>query len=85
MIRTILAGGALAAALVLAPAMASAGERIGDGLLGAAAGAVVGGPVGALAGGAIGYAAGPHIAHHMGIHHHHHRHARRVVYERSRY
>lgn len=73
MLRTILAGGAIAATLVLVPAVASAGERVGDGLLGAAAGAVVGGPVGAIAGGAIGYSAGPHIAHHMGIHHRHYR------------
>ena len=78
MIRTILAGGVLAAALVLAPTFASAGERVGDGLMGAAAGAVVGGPVGAIAGGAIGYTAGPHIARHMGVHHHHRRYVRRA-------
>lgn len=51
----------LGAGLVFSP-VAQAGERVGDGLMGAAAGAIVGGPVGAVAGGAIGYTAGPHIS-----------------------
>jgi hypothetical protein len=58
--KTLIIAGALATGLLLAPA-AQAAERLNDGLMGAAAGALVGGPVGAVAGGAIGYTAGPHI------------------------
>ena len=79
----IIVGVALAASLVYAPS-SQAGERIGDGLLGAGAGAVVGGPVGAVVGGAIGYTAGPHIARSMGIHRHR-RHYRHPVYRDGRY
>ena len=65
--------------LMLAPA--AAGERIGDGAMGALAGAVVAGPVGLVAGGVIGYAAGPHISERLGInkprHHRRVRHAYR--------
>lgn len=50
------------AGMVLAPAAASAGERLTDGALGGLAGAVAFGPVGLVAGGIIGYTAGPHIA-----------------------
>jgi hypothetical protein len=71
-------GVALIASLAYATT-AQAGERIGDGLLGAGAGAIVGGPVGAVVGGAIGYTAGPHIARSMGVHRHR-RHYRRPVY-----
>jgi hypothetical protein len=61
--------------IVVAPSIASAGERMGDAAGGAVAGAVVGGPIGAVAGGVIGYTAGPNIAHSMGIRHHYrHRH-----------
>ena len=45
------------------PTIAVAQERLGDGVLGALAGALVGGPVGAVVGGGIGYTAGPRIAH----------------------
>jgi hypothetical protein len=67
---------AVAAGLMLAPAAASAHERIGDAALGAAAGALVAGPIGLVAGGAIGYAAGPHISRHIFHGHRHHRHYR---------
>ncbi len=40
--------------ILLAPTVASAGERLLDGALGAAAGALVAGPAGFLAGGLIG-------------------------------
>ena len=62
--KTLIIAGALATGLLLAPA-AQAAERLNDGLMGAAAGALVGGPVGAVAGGAIGYTAGPHIGRSM--------------------
>ncbi len=66
----------LAACLLSAPSIAQ--ERLGDGAMGALAGAVVLGPVGLLAGGLIGYTAGPGIADSWGIRHHRHykRHAR---------
>lgn len=60
----------IAAGIAITPAVASAGERIGDGLMGAGAGALVGGPVGAVAGGVIGYTAGPNISRGMGINGH---------------
>lgn len=67
----------LAAALLwLAPtAHAQAQERLGDGALGALAGAVVAGPVGLVAGGIVGYTAGPAIASSWGLkgHKRHHR------------
>jgi len=66
-----------AAGLMLAPAAASAHERVGDAALGAAAGALVAGPIGLLAGGAIGYTEGPHISRHIFHGHHHDRHYRR--------
>lgn len=57
------AGGVVVAAgLLLAPAAASAHERVTDAALGGLAGAVVFGPVGLVAGGVIGYTAGPKIA-----------------------
>lgn len=72
--KTALTAAAIAAGLLLAPAVAGAQERIGDGLMGAGAGAIVGGPVGAVAGGVIGYTAGPTISRGMGFHHHYYRH-----------
>ena len=63
---------ALAGTALLAPAAAGAGERVTDGALGAASGALVGGPVGFVAGGVIGFVAGPRIAHGLGLRHHHH-------------
>ncbi|MBI3704312.1 MAG: hypothetical protein HY244_10835 [Rhizobiales bacterium] len=67
---------AITAAIAVAPTMAAAQERLGDGAMGAAAGAVVFGPVGAIAGGLVGYTAGPDIARSWGLkrHRHHHRH-----------
>ncbi len=62
--RTI-AIAAILSGLVVAPA--AAGERLGDGAMGALAGAVVAGPVGLVAGGVIGYTAGPHISRGIGI------------------
>lgn len=80
--KTLIAATAVAAAIMLAPAAASAGERMGDGLMGAGAGLLVGGPVGAVAGGVIGYTAGPHISRGMGFHRHrYHRHSH---YQRTR-
>lgn len=69
--RHIIAMACVAAAL-LAPAAASAGERVTDGALGAASGALVGGPVGFVAGGVIGFVAGPNISRGLGLKHHHH-------------
>jgi hypothetical protein len=59
--KTIFAASVIAAGIMLAPATAGAGERVGDAAMGALAGAVVLGPVGAVAGGVIGYTAGPGI------------------------
>jgi hypothetical protein len=67
--RQVLAIAFVAAAL-LAPTAASAGERVVDGALGAASGALVAGPVGLVAGGVIGFVAGPNISHGMGLHRH---------------
>jgi hypothetical protein len=58
--------------LCCAPAFAIAQERLGDGAMGAVAGALVGGPVGLVAGGVIGYTAGPGIAGSWGLRHHRH-------------
>jgi hypothetical protein len=71
---------AILSALMLAPAMA--GERLGDGAMGALAGAVVAGPVGLVAGGVIGYAAGPKISERLGINKPRYRHMRHVYYRR---
>jgi hypothetical protein len=65
---------AFVAAALLAPTVASAGERLFDGALGAAAGAVVAGPPGLVVGGLIGYTAGPRISHPQGYHRHHYVH-----------
>jgi outer membrane lipoprotein SlyB len=59
------------AAVLLVPTAAVAGERLVDGALGAAAGALVAGPAGLLAGGLIGYAAGPRISRPLGFHRFH--------------
>jgi hypothetical protein len=69
--KSILA--AAAAALVLMPAAADAGERGGDAVLGALAGAVVFGPVGAVAGAAVGFTSGPSIARDLGVRRHYRR------------
>lgn len=64
------------AGLLLLPSLAAAQERLGDGAMGALAGALVGGPVGLVAGGVVGYTAGPAIASSWGLRkrsHHHHR------------
>jgi hypothetical protein len=63
---------AIVTSALLAPAAVSAGERVVDGALGAASGAIVAGPVGLVAGGVIGFVAGPNIAHGLGLKHHHH-------------
>jgi hypothetical protein len=65
------------------PCAAAAQERLGDGALGAIAGAVVGGPVGLVAGGVIGYTAGPAIASSWGLKGHKHHHNRRAHYRRN--
>jgi hypothetical protein len=69
------------AGLSLLPcAAAKAQERLGDGAMGAVAGALVGGPVGLVAGGVVGYTAGPSIASSWGLKGH--RHYRRAHYRR---
>jgi hypothetical protein len=67
--RKVIAIAFMVAAL-LAPTAASAGERLFDGALGAASGALVAGPAGFLAGGVIGYVAGPRISRGLGFHRH---------------
>ena len=64
----------VATGIALAPSLAAAHERFGDGLMGAAAGGLVFGPVGAVAGGVVGYTEGPHISRGLGFHYHHYRH-----------
>ena len=78
--RALFAVAMIAAGLSVAPGVAAAQERLGDGAMGAAAGALVAGPVGAIAGGLVGYTVGPNIAHSWGFHrHHHYRDTRRVT------
>ena len=71
--KAFLAVAVICAGIAVAPSIAGAQERLGDGLMGAGAGALVGGPVGAVAGGVIGYTAGPHISRGLGFHRHHYR------------
>ena len=59
---------AVVATALSTPTAAVAGERVFDGALGAASGALVAGPAGFLAGGAIGYVAGPRISRGLGFH-----------------
>lgn len=67
-------------AMFFLPGLANAQERLGDGAMGALAGALVGGPIGLVAGGVVGYTAGPAIASSWGLKGHkhyrrtHHRH-----------
>jgi hypothetical protein len=61
--KTGVAAVLLAGAVLLAPTVASADERVGDAALGALSGALVLGPIGAVAGGVIGFTAGPSISH----------------------
>jgi hypothetical protein len=68
------------AGISFATASAHAQERLGDGAMGALAGALVGGPIGLVAGGVVGYTAGPSIASSWGLKGH--RHYRRVHYRR---
>ena len=72
---------ALAAGISFLPSLATAQERLGDGAMGALAGALVGGPIGLVAGGVVGYTAGPSIASGWGLkghRHYHHAQYRRV-------
>ncbi|MFZ3325055.1 MAG: hypothetical protein WA231_03820 [Methylocella sp.] len=68
------------AGLTFLPSVVNAQERLGDGAMGALAGALVGGPVGLVAGGMVGYSAGPAIASSWGLKGH--RHYRHVHYRR---
>jgi hypothetical protein len=52
----------LSLAMLALPPLAQAQERLGDGALGALAGALVAGPVGLVVGAGVGYAAGPQIS-----------------------
>ncbi|MGQ0446653.1 MAG: hypothetical protein ACT4O2_16425 [Beijerinckiaceae bacterium] len=64
------------AGICFLPSFAHAQERLGDGAMGALAGALVGGPIGLVAGGVVGYTAGPAIASSWGLKgHRHYRHA----------
>ena len=63
---------AFVAAALSVPAAANAAERVFDGALGAASGALVGGPVGLVAGGMVGFVAGPHISRGLGFRHSRH-------------
>jgi len=64
---------AFVAAVLLTPTAAGAGERVFDGALGAASGALVGGPIGFVAGGVVGFVAGPNISRGLGFHRHYRR------------
>ena len=77
--RALFAVAIVATGLLAAPGVAAAQERLGDGAMGAAAGALVAGPVGAIAGGLVGYTVGPGIAHAWGWRHHRYRDTRRVT------
>jgi len=66
------------AGISCATASAHAQERLGDGAMGALAGALVAGPIGLVAGGVVGYTAGPSIASSWGLRGH--RHYRRAHY-----
>jgi len=55
------------AGMAFLPSVAKAQERLGDGAMGALAGALVGGPIGLVAGGVVGYSAGPAIASSWGL------------------
>jgi hypothetical protein len=79
MTKTLLIVAAIAGVSLL-PSVANAQERLGDGAMGALAGALVGGPVGLVAGGVVGYTAGPSIASSWGLRGH--RHYRHVHYRR---
>jgi len=79
MTKTLLIVAAIAG-ISLLPSAANAQERLGDGAMGALAGALVGGPVGLVAGGVVGYTAGPSIASSWGLRGH--RHYRHVHYRR---
>lgn len=70
---TAFVAAALLASMLLAPAPAGAGERVLDGALGAASGAIVFGPVGLVAGGLTGYVVGPRIARRLGVKRRHRR------------
>ena len=72
--KLLLAVGLMSAGIALVPITAGAQERLGDGAMGAVAGAIVGGPVGAVAGEIVGYTAGPNIARGLGTSHHHYHH-----------
>ncbi|MBO0733671.1 MAG: hypothetical protein J2P49_05000 [Methylocapsa sp.] len=80
MSRFLLASGL--ALLLFLPEAAGAQERLGDGALGALAGAVVGGPVGLVAGGVVGYTAGPAIASSWGFKGHRRYHRARYRHRR---
>lgn len=81
--KLLLAAAVIVTGVALAPSVVSAQERIGDGAMGAAAGAIVGGPIGAVAGGVVGYTAGPTISHGLGFHHHYRHHHYRHYSHRS--
>jgi hypothetical protein len=67
--------------ILAAPSNVAAQERLGDGAMGAVAGAIVAGPFGALAGGLVGVSVGPAIARSWGLHHHRrYREARRATH-----
>ena len=80
--RAFVGGAIVVVSILSAPGIAAAQERVGDGALGAVAGAVVAGPFGALAGGLVGVSVGPDIARSWGLHHHRrYREARRSTHQ----
>lgn len=83
--RTFIGVVIVGVSILAAPGTAAAQERVGDGALGAVAGAVVAGPFGALAGGLVGVSVGPDIARSWGFHHHRrYREARRTTHQDAR-
>jgi hypothetical protein len=82
--KNIFAAVTIITAIAVTPTVVGAQERLGDGAMGAAAGALVFGPVGAVAGGLVGYTAGPDIARSWGLKRHHHRHHHYAAQDRNR-
>jgi hypothetical protein len=83
--RTFVGVAIVVVGILAASGIAVAQERLGDGAMGAVAGAIVAGPFGALAGGLVGVSVGPDIARSWGFHHHRrYREARRATHQDAR-
>ena len=79
----LICAAAAAASILTFSSLATAQERLMDGVMGAGAGAIVGGPVGAVAGGVTGYVAGPNIATAIGARPRYRRYRDRAVVRRE--